>query len=160
GYRNRIRVHLQSGQAGFFAHRSHDIVPIARCEIAQPAVNESLHELRRSAARDGDYTLVAGNRGEFFEQTNDAVAAELLTLVESTVSRGQALLVDAYSGAGFFAHRLAPLFSEVMGIEANEFAVSQARRHAAANERYIVGDVAEFLAEILSTRDLARTTVI
>jgi tRNA/tmRNA/rRNA uracil-C5-methylase (TrmA/RlmC/RlmD family) len=160
GYRNRIRVHLESGQAGFFAHRSHELVPIARCEIAQPAVNEALHDLRRSAARDGDYTLVAGDRGDFFEQTNDGVAAELLALVEKSVTRGQQLLVDAYAGAGFFAHHLAPLFSEVVGIEENEYAVSHARKQAAVNERYIVGDVSEVLAEILSVHDMARTTVI
>ena len=159
-YRNRIRVHVQDGQAGFFAHRSHELVPIARCEIAQPAVNEALHELRRASVRDGDYTLLAGERGEFFEQTNDAVAAELLGLVERTVRRGQSLLIDAYCGAGFFAHRLAPLFAEVIGIEENEHAVALARRRAESNERYIAGDVTEYLAEILGSRDMSRTTVI
>ena len=160
GYRNRIRVHMESGKAGFFAHRSHELVPITHCEIAQPAVNESLEKLRRSGARDGDYTLVAGDRGEFFAQTNDAVAAELLALVGRTVRRDQALLVDAYSGAGFFAHPLAPLFGEVIGIEENEYAVTHARRHAAPNERHILGDVGASLAEILTTRDMTRSTVI
>ena len=159
-YRNRIRVHVHDGQAGFFAHRSHELIPIARCEIAQPAVNEAMHELRRTSVRDGDYTLLAGERGEFFEQTNDAVAAELLALVERTVRRDQSLLIDAYCGAGFFAHRLAPLFAEVIGIEENEHAVALARRRAADNERYIAGDVTEYLAEILGNRDMSRTTVI
>ena len=160
GYRNRVRVHVHIGEAGFFAHRSHELVPIARCEIAQPAVNEALHDLRRTSVRDGDYTLLAGERGEFFEQTNDAVAAELLSLVERTVRRDQSLLIDAYCGAGFFAHRLAPLFEEVIGIEENEHAVALARRRAAGNERYIAGDVAEYLAELLGSRDLGRATVI
>lgn len=159
-YRNRIRVHVHMGQAGFFAHRSHELVPITRCAIAQPAVNVALHALRRKSPRDGDYTLLAGARGEFFEQTNDAVAAALLDAVEKTARRGQSLLLDAYSGAGFFAHRLAPLFEEVVGIEENEHAVAQARRHAAANERYIAGDVGERIGEILSAHDMTRATVV
>jgi 23S rRNA (uracil1939-C5)-methyltransferase len=159
-YRNRIRVHVHMEQAGFFAHRSHELIPIDRCAIAQPAVNEALAALRRSPARDGDYTLLGGERGEFFEQTNDAVAAELLAIVERTVRRGQALLIDAYSGAGFFAHRLAPLFEEVVGIEENEHAVALARRRAHANERYIAGDVGDRLGEILAARDMGRTTVV
>jgi len=160
GYRNRIRVHVEAGKAGFYAHRSHELVPVVRCEIAQPAVNEALDELRRASVRDGDYTLLAGERGEFFEQTNDAVAAELLALVERTVRRDQALLVDAYCGAGFFAHRLAPLFAEVIGIEENEHAVALARRRAGGNERYIAGDVGEYLSEILASHDTGRATVI
>ena len=159
-YRNRIRVHVHMGQAGFFAHRSHELVPIKRCEIAQPAVNDALHDLRRTSVRDGDYTLLAGQRGEFFEQTNDAVAAELLALVESTVRRDQHLLIDAFCGAGFFAHKLAPLFKDVIGIEENEHAVALARRRAGANERYIAGDVAEYLAQLIDSHDMGKATVI
>jgi len=160
GYRNRIRVHVDGGQAGFFAHRSHKLIPIDRCEIAQPAVNEALQELRRSAVRDGDYTLFARDSSEFFEQNNDAVAGELLALVERTVHRGQALLIDAYSGAGFFSHRLAPLFGQVIGIEENEHAVTRARKRAAANERHLHGDVATLLAEIVGAHPMAQTSVI
>jgi 23S rRNA (uracil1939-C5)-methyltransferase len=160
GYRNRIRVHVEDGQVGFFAHRSHELVPIARCVIARPAVNESLQDLRRSAVRDGDYTLFARDRQEFFEQTNDEVAAALLGLVEQTVRRNHSLLLDLYSGSGFFSHRLAPLFAQVIGIEENEHAVARARSKAAANERHLLGDVAMLLAEIITGHEMDKTTVI
>ncbi len=159
-YRNRIRVHVQDGQAGFFTHRSHALIPITHCAIARPAVNDSLRDLRRSPARDGDYTLFARDGHEFFEQTNDEVASALLTLVEQTVRREQALLLDAYAGAGFFSHRLAPLFGQVIGIEENEHAVERARGKAGANERHLLGDVAMLLAEILGAHPMDRTTVI
>lgn len=159
-FRNRIRVHVEGGQAGFFAHGSHRLVPVARCEIAQPTVNEALQELRRNVVRDGDYTLVAGDGGEFFEQTNDEVAAALLELVERTITPGRALLVDAYCGAGFFARRLASKFGRVIGIEENEHAVAHARRRAGENERYLAGDVAAMLGEVLQANDPATTTVL
>ncbi len=160
GFRNRIRVHVSGGQAGFFAHASHRLVPIERCELAQPEVNESLKNLRRSVLNDGDYTLVAGNRGEFFEQTNDAVATELRELVSRSVTPGKALLVDAYCGAGFFAHHLAPQFATVIGIEENEHAVEAARRRALENERYLAGDVAALLGEVLAANDLDQTAIV
>ena len=160
GFRNRIRVHVQGGQAGFFAHGSHELIPIARCEIAQPAVNAALHDLRRSVARDGDYTLTSNQRGPFFEQTNDEVAAALVSLVESWLPARQQLLVDAYCGAGFFAHRLSERFEHVVGIEENEHAIAHARRHANANESYLAGDVALLLGDVLSGHDSKGTTAI
>ncbi|MEK0447828.1 MAG: rRNA (uracil-5-)-methyltransferase RumA [Verrucomicrobiota bacterium] len=160
-YRNRIRVHVSHRQAGFFAHSSHELVPVSRCEIAKPGVNEALHDLRRAGVQDGDYTLVAeSERGRFFEQTNDAVAAEMLALVESLVPAGHDLLVDAYCGAGFFAHRLAPKFGKVVGIEENQYAVEHARRTAAENESFIAGDVAEHLADVLAPATPATTTLL
>lgn len=160
GFRNRIRVHVQDRRVGFFAYRSHSLVPIARCEIAQPAVNESLHDLRRAGPRDGDYVVSARDRGEFFEQTNDGVAAELLKLVESWITPGQRILVDAYSGAGFFAHRLAGHFEQVIGIEENEHAVAHAQRRATEKERYIAGDVGVLLGDVLAGNDRDRMTVV
>ena len=159
-YRNRIRVHVAGGVAGFFAHDAHSIVDVERCAIASPEVNESLRRLRGAAVRDGDYSLRASGGGPYFEQTNAAVTRELLTLIESLVRRGQALLVDAYCGAGIFAKRLAPLFEHVIGIEENANAVERAARDAAPHERYIAGDVAALLGDILATHDAARTTVI
>ncbi len=161
GYRNRIRVHVSHGQAGFFANASHELVPVSRCDLAQNGVNEALHDLRRARVQDGDYTLVAqAERGRFFEQTNDAVAAELLVFVESLLPSGHDLLVDAYCGAGFFAHRLASKFTNVVGIEESEFAIDHAKRTAAPNERFIVGDVADHLADVLAPATPATTTLL
>jgi 23S rRNA (uracil1939-C5)-methyltransferase len=160
GFRNRIRVHVEGREAGFFAHGSHALVPIERCAIAQDGVNDALRDLRRSLVSDGDYTLVARERAQFFEQTNDGVAAELLALVERWIPAGQKLLIDAYCGAGFFARRLASRFEQVIGIEENEHAVAHARRQAGANERYLAGDVAALLGDVLFGHDPEHTTVI
>ena len=159
-YRNRIRVHVADGVAGFFARDAHTIIDIERCAIASPEVNEALNNLRHSPVRDGDYSLRARGGGPYFEQTNAAVTAEMLALIESLVRRGQSLLVDAYCGAGIFAKRLAPLFETVIGIEENVNAVERATRTAAPHERYVAGDVAAILGDLLSVHDAARTTVI
>ena len=141
-YRNRIRVHVAGGVAGFFAHDAHSIIDIERCAIASPEVNEALRRLRNAAVRDGDYSLRARGGGPYFEQTNASVTRELLALLESLVQRGQSLLVDAYCGAGIFAKRLAPLFEIVVGIEENVNAVERAARAGIQSPTSATGRIA------------------
>ena len=160
GYRNRLRMHVGGGVTGFFAHGAHTIVDVEECAIAAPQVNQALRELRRASVPEGDYSLRASGGGPFFEQTNPEVTQELLKVVRENVRTGQALLVDAYCGAGLFARHLADAFEQVIGIEENASAIERARRHATERERYIHGDVAALLGDILSTHDAARTTVI
>jgi tRNA/tmRNA/rRNA uracil-C5-methylase (TrmA/RlmC/RlmD family) len=161
GYRNRIRVHVEGGRAGFYAQGSHSLVDVEQCAIARAEVNQSLRRLRAAALQDGDYALRApGGGGPFFEQTNEAVARALVELAERKVLRGQRLLVDAFCGAGLFAKHLAPLFEKVIGIEENAHAIQSAQSTATSRESYFCGDVGEHLGEILGADDPDRTTVV
>lgn len=160
GYRNRIRVHRAGGVTGFYASDAHALVDVAACAIAAPEVNAALKNLRSAVVPDGDYSLRAKGGGPFFEQTNPAVTKLLVELVRASIRSGQQILVDAYCGAGLFARELAPLFAHVIGIEENEHAVENARRAAGENERYIAGDVAGHLGEVLALHDAARTSVL
>ncbi|MDB6154432.1 MAG: hypothetical protein JWL90_2885 [Chthoniobacteraceae bacterium] len=161
GYRNRIRVHVEGGIAGFYAIGSHTLIDVEVCPISRPEVNESLRRLRAAALPDDDYSLRApGGGGPFFEQTNEEVARAMVKLVEAMVRRGQTLLVDAFCGSGLFAKHLAPLFEKVVGIEDNSHAVESARRTARPNEQYICGDVAATLGEVLAAHEPATTTVV
>ena len=82
---------------------NHELVDIESCSIASQEVNEGLARLRSRPVYDGDYTVSENTGGRFFEQTNNAVAQEMLDLATRLVKPGQSLLVDAYCGAGFFA---------------------------------------------------------
>jgi 23S rRNA (uracil1939-C5)-methyltransferase len=160
GYRNRIRIHAASGKTGFYARGEHRIIDVAQCAIASPTVNTALRKLRNRPVRDGDYSLRAPGGGPFFEQTNPEVTRELLELVRRSVRTGQALLVDAYCGAGLFAKDLAGAFEQVVGIDNSENAIAHARRSTGENERYLHGDVAAHLGEVLASGEAARTTVL
>ena len=149
GYRNRIRVHVAEGVVGFYAADGTSLLDIERCPIASEEVNERLAGLRARRMPDGDYTLSEARKKGFFEQTNNAVAQAMLECVERLITPGGSL-VDAYCGAGFFARHLRDRFEQVVGIEENEFAVAHARTHADPHERYLAGDVADTLAEVLA----------
>ncbi len=44
-YRNRVQLHIDRGQAGYFEHGSHDLCPIERCPIASPSLNDAIAKL-------------------------------------------------------------------------------------------------------------------
>jgi len=147
-YRNRIRVHVVEGMIGFFALDGHTLVDVTRCPIASDEVNARLAGFRSRRMPDGDYTLAEQREKGYFEQTNNAVARAMLETAERLIEKG-GTLVDAYCGAGFFAHGLSAHFEQVIGIEENEIAVQHARADAGPNGRYQAGDVDAILPEAL-----------
>lgn len=45
-YRNRTQLHIAHGEIGYFAHGSHELVPVDRCPISSPKINNALAALR------------------------------------------------------------------------------------------------------------------
>jgi 23S rRNA (uracil1939-C5)-methyltransferase len=161
GYRNRIRVHRAEGVTGFFRFESRELVDVEQCAIAKPEVNKALRRLRQSRTEDGDYSLRApGGAGPFFEQTNEQVTAALVLLLDETLKKSQALLVDAFCGGGRFARALANHAEKLVGIETNGAAIEYARKAAGPREQYVQGDVAQHLGDILASHDSSRATVL
>lgn len=168
-YRNRITVHLDEGMVGFFGQPTGrgnlPLIDIAHCPIATPEVNDALARFRRRPWREeGNVTLRAntGHEGGFL-QTNDGAAAELLAVVTHLlppVGEGLTHLVDAYCGSGFFARHLRDRFAQTVGIEWDERAVTRAQREAAAHERYLCGDVAALLPDVLAVAPKGETLLI
>lgn len=156
GYRNRITVHIREGQAGFFAQGSNRVVPVSKCLIASGEVDLGFQDLLKSRPHDGDYLIGEKKRYGGFRQVNNAVAEILKkTVWEAVRPAGEAnpireLLVDAYCGAGFFAHELQGLFTKVIGIERSIASVAMASRQAADNEEYLAGDVEQMLGRALA----------
>ena len=160
-YRNRIRVHARDGRVGFFRRDSSKLVDVKRCAIASESVNSSLEELRSRRPKDGEYTVAQRPYVRFFEQTNDEAAEVLARVVENLLPNDSSgALVDAYCGAGFFARRLAVRFSETVGIESHPGAVAAARAMAGPREKYVCGDVALVLGEVLSANSESKVCVL
>jgi 23S rRNA (uracil1939-C5)-methyltransferase len=166
GYRNRIAVHVRDGKAGFFAEGSNRVVPVQKCLIASPEVDLGLQDLLRERPRDGDYLIGEKKRYGGFRQVNNAVAEILKKTVREAVrpadesSPIKELLVDAYCGAGFFAHELHSLFTKVIGIERSIASVAMAGRQAAENEEYLAGDVELKLGEALAAGSSGGTVLL
>ncbi len=166
GYRNRITVHIREGQAGFFAQGSNRVVPVSKCLIASGEVDLGFQDLLKSRPHDGDYLIGEKKRYGGFRQVNNAVAEILKKTVREAVRpAGEAnpireLLVDAYCGAGFFAHELQGLFTKVIGIERSIASVAMASRQAADNEEYLAGDVEQMIGRALAAAPSEGTTLL
>ena len=164
-YRNRITVHVKDGQVGFFAEGSNRVVPVAKCLIASDEVTLGFQDLLKSRPRDGNYLIGEKKRYGGFRQVNNAVAEILKKTVREAVRPAAGapineLLVDAYCGAGFFAHELQALFTKVIGIERSIASVAMASRQAAENEEYLAGDVEQLLQAALSAGSSAGTVLL
>src|SRR4051794_33346563 len=51
-YRNRIQLHFEDGTVGYRRAASHDIYPVAHCEISSPVLNEVIRGLQRAVKQD------------------------------------------------------------------------------------------------------------
>jgi tRNA/tmRNA/rRNA uracil-C5-methylase (TrmA/RlmC/RlmD family) len=149
GFRNRITVHSDRKSIGFFRKNSRDLVDVEECRIATADVNRQLHEYRCRGKIQPHRTLRERPEVTTFSQTNDLVAKMMVDQVLAWFSGGK--VVDAYCGSGFFAHRLADVAVEVLGIDWNRPAIEQARSEAAANEKFVCGDLGELLPDAFRT---------
>src|SRR5438552_6091237 len=149
GYRNRITVHAEEGVIGFYRRDSHQLLDIEACPISSDEVNGALADLRsQPRVRDGHYTLRTSGSARMFSQINDEVANVLRDLVINLVPPNQALLIDAYCGAGLFAKALLDKFERVIGIDWDKFAIAAAKKNATAKETYIAGEVETELEKV------------
>lgn len=123
GYRNRIMVRRQWDKFkqkvvyGFLRHDNRLVVDMDRCEIAEPALNDQLHQLREDPPPRNMQKVVLRimpddwelHRDSFF-QNNFHLLPQLVEAVrECLASAGTSHLVDAYCGIGFFSLSLADL---------------------------------------------------
>jgi 23S rRNA (uracil1939-C5)-methyltransferase len=148
GYRNRISVHSDGENVGFFQKGSRNVVDISNCLLASETVNAKLRAFRAAPPAAGAHATLRQNEGiTTFSQTNDEVAEVLIEFIQSRV-KGP-ILVDGYCGSGFFSHRLAASLEKVIGIDWSQPAIRQAQHLATANETYLCGELSELLDQVL-----------
>ena len=160
-YRNRISVHAQDGQVGFYGRKSHRIVPASNCPLATAPVNAQLAELAGDPPRDDQrITLRESSDYHGFSQVNPGAAEVLASAVSEMLDNGHGLLVDAYCGAGFFSKKLVARFQKIIGIEWSAGAVRAAKATASENESYLAGAVESHLAQALESSPPAETALL
>lgn len=169
-YRNRIQLHWQKGHIGYYARKSHDLVAIDSCPIAENEINYFLPELRKKLSiRKEDVRFEIALNAEF-QPTMSESAAHAESHAFSQVNRFQneamiseALAVskefkperifDLYAGSGNFTF---PLFQQhsratILAAELSEKSVAKAKEVCLARNispkglQFYVADVGAFL---------------
>ncbi|HCT79983.1 MAG TPA: tRNA/tmRNA/rRNA uracil-C5-methylase [Micromonosporaceae bacterium] len=152
GWRTRVRYHIDAlDRPGLLKHRSNEVVPIDRCLIAHPALQE-LDVLRRRwpevdavdvvVPRNGEAQVVSGQRitehaaghdfdlaASAFWQVHPAAADTLVAcVVDFLEPKPGESAWDLYGGAGTFSAALADRGCAVTLVEAAGDGVEAARR--------------------------------
>jgi 23S rRNA (uracil1939-C5)-methyltransferase len=79
-YRNRIQVHIDRGQVGYFEHGSHKLCPIDHCPIASPALNNAIPKLNAQVTATVELFT---NETEVQVNVLDRVPRSVLTALQS-----------------------------------------------------------------------------
>jgi 23S rRNA (uracil1939-C5)-methyltransferase len=216
GYRNHVQFAVtRDGNLGFMAARSHNVVPIDRCLVMHPLLQEAfdaldieLPDLRRLSLRagintgdqmvifelgsdqppeleldlpiscvlllsDGASIALVGSpylheralgrsyriSPSSFFQVNTGQAEKLISLVCDYLSpKADSVVVDAYCGVGTFGLALAGQAKQVIGIESNPAAVTDARANSADMDNVVV--IEGPAEEVLPTLSVAAPLVI
>jgi len=113
-YRNRVQMRGEGGTLGFYEEGTHLIVPVERCEISRPEINEALPALKVEAAKlknaykleievmpDGEVIHAWNSRHAAFgfRQVHDAQNEKLKAWVGASIL-GRETLLDLYGGYG------------------------------------------------------------
>lgn len=147
GYRNRIRLTFRNGEYGYNQRRSHDLVPISKCEIADDRLNSLIPTLGKDKSKKWNAnqielalteSLKAEIRGLtddksdlYFSQVNTEQNEFLVNYVLGLLYRFETkILVDLYAGHGNFSFAALEKmpYLKIQAVEMNPRSVSLAQK--------------------------------
>jgi len=178
GYRNRIMIRSQWDKfkqglnLGFIRAENRLVVDIEECQIAAPALNAQIQEVRRHPPPKGGLKVVlrvapegwAVPRDSFFQNNSHLLPQLTAAVRERLRAGGSRFLIDAYCGVGFFSVELSALVERFAGVEVDTAAIKAARQNAlargAANGEFIAGRAEELLPRMLARFAPAATTLL
>ena len=126
-YRNRIQIRGEGEKVGYFAPRSHDLIPIDGCPIAREEINHEWKDVQKEGAKrphpfkveievfpDGkvEQSWNRPHAASGFRQVNDEQNEKLKKWIGKTL-RGKTRLYDLYGGAGNLSLPFTDQFPEI-----------------------------------------------
>jgi len=165
-YRNRIQLHIDQGNIGFFARKSRRVVDFDHCWISEQSLNEKYLSLDASHYGNGErLELAITTKGDIterksgrdpeeasFSQVNTAQNKQLIDAVlENIANEKPEAVLDLYCGSGNFTLPLSEQFpsAKITGVELSKQNLSFARQLDPQQKiRWVQSDVADFLKEV------------
>ncbi|MBY0370874.1 hypothetical protein K2X33_09325 [bacterium] len=142
GYRNRIQLRAEGKKLGFYRKRSHDIVDIENCAVADPRLNEALTQLRGEGpfAQPTKIELAVGDEGKVERLDNSPHAAAgfaqvhsrqnnlLREMVRDIVQRaGAKTVLELFAGNGNLTMGYAEHVERLFAVDSSAPALEAAR---------------------------------
>ncbi|MFZ4403130.1 MAG: class I SAM-dependent RNA methyltransferase [Pseudobdellovibrionaceae bacterium] len=169
-YRNRIQLQSDGNQIGFFAKKSHSLVAIQDCLLAEQVLVDQFPdilsavqkknfkgriELRLNKQSEVHFSLLDGpDDSEGFSQVNQSVNQKMVDwVVAATKDMQFSHIYDLYCGSGNFTFPLAQQFpqTQIHGVElsSNLINLAQDKVQNRKNIQFFVSDVEHFLKRVI-----------
>lgn len=148
GYRNRVQVRQEGSKLGFYRKRSHEIVDVEHCLVADPRINEALRVLRANSQAQfrEKIELAVGKEGVVhevknrqhaamgFNQINAEQNAQLQAIVAQSLENGHAKnVLELYCGDGNLTFAFQKHADRVLAFDSSEIAIQAAREKNQGN---------------------------
>ncbi|HEV2695419.1 MAG TPA: class I SAM-dependent RNA methyltransferase [Verrucomicrobiae bacterium] len=177
-YRNRIMIRSQwNGPAkkleiGFIRADNNFVQDIEECKIAEPPLNEQIHEVRANPPPRGGLKVVLRVQPEGWEVPKDSFFQNNFFLLPKLVETvkgflkdsGARHLIDLYCGVGFFGIEAAGAVESFVGVEYDQMAIRAARQNAASrqitNGEFVSAKSEEALPGLLKKFPVDQTAVL
>jgi 23S rRNA (uracil1939-C5)-methyltransferase len=128
GYRNRITLHHDGKNWGYFKRSSHDIIAIDQCPIASKDLNQKLAKLDKSALKKEKEFELREDDSVAFLQINTEQNENLKNVVVNLLPRQKTQRVlELYAGSGNLTFVVAPLVRNIITVENHPEAVRRAQ---------------------------------
>ena len=126
-YRNRVQLHGVGEKMGFFRPGTRDLVPVSRCEIARPEINQAWRETQEEAKQfQNSYkveievmpngkvkkTWNSRHSASGFRQVHDEQNEKMKSWVSEVISDSDRLF-DLFGGNGNFSSLFSNRFREI-----------------------------------------------
>jgi len=163
GYRNRIQVRRESGQLGFYRKRSHDIVDVQACAVADERLNAELSLLRSEGpgveeagkhkfelflTPEGDVKRLRDqpHAADGFSQVHSGQNEVLCKLVSDACVDAQSRnVLELFCGSGNLTYHYLDQVERVLGVDSDPRAIAGA---IARREEKDVSKVAFFALQV------------
>jgi tRNA/tmRNA/rRNA uracil-C5-methylase (TrmA/RlmC/RlmD family) len=127
----------QKLEIGFVGADNHFVEDIEECQIAEPALNEQIRQVRANPPPKGGLKVVLRVQpegwevpGHSFFQNNFFLLPKLVETVRGFLAAGGTRhLIDLYCGVGFFGLEAADVVESFTGVEYDQPAIAAARQN-------------------------------
>lgn len=149
-YRNRVTLHHDGKKFGFYRGRTHDIVPIKKCVIANDIVNQKITGLDESVLKGPQLFEVREDDARIFLQVNSSQNKNLVeTVLSFCHGKKSQRILELYCGAGNLTFPLAEICRKITAVDldAKAIALAEHKRQELKNKKvnFVSGDVADFV---------------
>lgn len=177
-YRNKITLHYKENKLGFYKGKTHKVIEIDKCLIANEKINEVIKNINlkdkniilrtnnKEVIYDKNDTIIKQIKDykfkihlDSFFQINDFICEQIFNLIEENINENE-IVLDLYSGVSTLSIVASTKVKEVYSIEENYNSYLDALDNIKLNNRKNVRTIESKVEDMIKGINRVFTTVI